>query len=299
MARIIGNRTSGDTARARAKSGLQRYQSIAALKPTLSDLSRPTNAGDDMKLHPHHKNALLARLPESVCERLRPDLILLEMKPGTVLDAEGGHQHQVYFPTDGVVSLLRVLKNGDCGEVAMVGNEGMVGISLLVDGYQTTTRAVVQVAGHAWSLRADAVAREFREDSEFQELVLRYTQAMMCQMGQVIMCGRKHSVEKQLCRWLLLSFDRACSDTLNVTHERIASALGIRREGVTEVIGRLQNLQMIKGARGEVRLLDRIGLEQQCCECYQVIRDEYTRLLGNADGSCASDEEQRRSANSA
>jgi len=246
-----------------------------------------------MNLHAHHKNALLARLPESVCERLRPDLVLLELKAGSVLDAEGAHQHQVYFPTDGVVSLLRVLKNGDCGEVAMVGNEGMVGISLLVDGYQTTTRAVVQVAGHAWSLRADAVAREFRQDSEFQELVLRYTQAMMSQMAQVIMCGRRHSVEKQLCRWLLLSFDRAYSDRLSVTHERIASALGIRREGVTEVIGRLQNLKLIGRARGEVTLLDRVGLEQQCCECYQVIRDEYARLLESTPGSCASDQDHK------
>jgi CRP-like cAMP-binding protein len=247
-----------------------------------------------MNLHPHHKNALLARLPESVCERLRPDLVLLEMKAGAVVDAEGSHQHQVYFPTDGVVSLLRVLRNGDCGEVAMVGNEGMVGISLLVDGYQTTTRTVVQVPGHAWSLGADAVAREFRQDSEFQELIIRYTQAMMCQMAQVIMCGKRHSVEKQLCRWLLLGFDRAYSDTLNVTHERIASALGIRREGVTEVIGRLQSLKLIGGARGEVRLLDRVGLEQQCCECYQVISDEYARLLVNTVSSCTSDEDDKR-----
>lgn len=238
-----------------------------------------------MNLHTDHNNALLARLPQSVCDRLRPDLILLDLQPGAVLDAEGAHQHQIYFPRTGVVSLLRVLKNGDAGEVAMVGNEGMIGISLLVDGYQSTTRAVVQVPGEAWALNAEAVAREFRQDSEFQDIVLRYSQAMMCQMAQVTLCARRHSVEKQLCRWLLLSFDRAASRTLNVTHERIATALGVRREGVTEVIGRLQGRGLIQGGRGEIKLLDRAGLERHSCECYQVIRDEYVRLLLRADVS--------------
>lgn len=235
-----------------------------------------------MNPYPHYNNGLLDRLPQAICERLNPDLTLLAMDSGTVLDAEGSHQHSVYFPRSGVVSLLRVLKNGDCGEVAMVGNEGMIGISLLVDGYQTTTRAVVQVAGQAWALRADAVAREFRQDSEFQDLVLRYTQAMMSQMAQVIMCARRHSVEKQLCRWLLLSFDRADADELKVTHERIASALGIRREGVTEVLGRLQVQGFLRCGRGEIDLLDRAGLEHHACECYEVIREEYARLLTNA-----------------
>jgi CRP-like cAMP-binding protein len=231
-----------------------------------------------MNTHGHDKNGLLAQLPMHVCERLHPDFELVDMEPGKVLDEEGDRQHRVFFPRSGVVSLLRVLKNGDTGEVAMVGNEGLVGISLLVDGYRTTTRAVVQIAGQAWCLRAEAVAREFRQDSEFQDLVLRYTQAMMSQMAQVIMCARRHSIRRQLCRWLLLSFDRIGVNELRVTHERMASALGIRREGVTEIIGRLQNGGFIQGARGEITLLDRNGLEQQSCECYQVIRDEYARL---------------------
>ena len=224
-------------------------------------------------------NGLLGKLPLDVCTRLVPELRLVPLPVGKVLYEAKAHQDHVYFLRSGIVSLLNVLENGDASEIAMVGNEGMVGTAVLVDSQSTPSRAVVQVAGEALALRADVVDREFKLSGEFQFVLLRYTQALIAQMAQTVICTRHHPIEKQLCRWLLLCLDRLEGDELNLTQEAIATLLGVRREGITGAAGRLQEAGLIRYSRGRILILDRIGLEQRSCECHAVVEKEYERLL--------------------
>jgi CRP-like cAMP-binding protein len=224
-------------------------------------------------------NGLLAKLPAAVCARLTPDLRPVILPIGKVIYEAKAQQDQIYFLRSGIVSLLNVLENGDAAEIAMVGNEGIVGTAVLVDSQSTPSRAVVQVAGEALVLGAEAVDREFKRGGEFQFVLLRYTQALIAQMAQTAICNRHHPIEKQLCRWLLLCLDRLQAEEVNLTQEAIANLLGVRREGVTEAAGRLQEAGLIRYSRGNIRVVDRNGLEQRSCECYRVVEREYDRLL--------------------
>ncbi|WP_149196273.1 Crp/Fnr family transcriptional regulator [Luteimonas suaedae] len=224
-------------------------------------------------------NGLLADLPADVCERLSPDLHPVELPVGKVLYESHAQQHLMYFPRSGIVSLLHVTKSGDSAEIAMVGNEGMVGTAVLVDSRSTPSTAMVQVAGEALVLKADAVDREFKRAGAFQFVILRYTQAVIAQMAQMAICNRHHTVEQQLSRRLLLCVDRLGSNELRMTQEAIAHMLGVRREGVTEAAGRLQEAGLIRYSRGRIMVVDRKGLERRSCECYETIKEEYDRLL--------------------
>jgi CRP-like cAMP-binding protein len=224
-------------------------------------------------------NRLLASLSPESCARLHADLVLADLPAGKVLFEPEVAQHCIYFPRSGIVSLLAVLENGDTGEVAMVGKEGLVGVAVMVDSLSLPMRAIVQVPGEALVLRAEAVGSEFRHNGDFQRMLLRYTQALIAQITQVSMCTRRHSVEKQLCRWLLQAGDRVGGDEMPLTHEAIANLLGVRREGVTEAAGRLQAAELIRYSRGRIQILDHEGLLQRGCECYSSIRRETDRLL--------------------
>ena len=224
-------------------------------------------------------NRLLDQLPDDVCDRLGPHLQRTELTAGKVLYESSVQQSQIYFPRSGVVSLLYVMDDGGTGEIAMVGNEGVVGISVLVDSMATPTRAEVQIAGEAWMLRSELVDSEFKRGGAFQLMLLRYTQLLLSQMAQAVICNRHHSVEKQLCRWLLLAFDRAHADELQLTQEAISNLLGVRREAVSEAASRLQDAKVISYTRGNIRVLDREGLEARSCGCYQAVRDEQARMM--------------------
>ena len=228
--------------------------------------------------HPR-QNHLLAVLPESDCERLLPHLTLVTLPLGQALSESGDLLKHVYFPTTAIVSLLYVLENGASAEIAVVGNEGMVGIALFMGGESMPNRAVVQSAGLAYQLPSPLLKTEFNRASAFQHLLLRYTQALLTQMAQTAVCNRHHSIDQQLCRWLLLSLDRLPSNELNMTQELIANMLGVRREGVTEAARKLQNAGLIDYRRGHITVLDRPGLEARVCECYEVVRQEFSRLL--------------------
>jgi CRP-like cAMP-binding protein len=225
------------------------------------------------------QNHLLAALPSAEYERLSPYLELVQMPLGEALYESGGHLQHVYFPTTSIVSLLYVLEDGASAEIAVVGNEGILGISLFMGGETTPSRAVVQSAGYGYRLKAPLLKNEFNRAGPMMRLLLRYTQALITQMAQTAVCNRHHSVEQQLCRWLLLSLDRLSSDELNMTQELIANMLGVRREGVTEAAGNLQRAGLINYSRGHIKVLDRTGLESQVCECYQVVKKEFDRLL--------------------
>ena len=203
------------------------------------------------------------------------------MKLGHVLYESGVALQHVYFPADCIVSLLYVMENGASAEIAVVGNEGMVGISLFMGGETTPSRAVVQSAGHAYRLKGELLKAEFARSGATQHLLLRYTQALLTQMAQTAVCNRHHTVEQQLCRWLLLSLDRLSDNNLTMTQELIANMLGVRREGVTEAAGRLQASRLISYSRGKITVLDRPGLEKKVCECYAVVKRESDRLLPN------------------
>lgn len=187
----------------------------------------------------------------------------------------------MYFPIDAIVSLLYVMENGASAEISIVGNEGIVGIALFMGGDSVPNRAVVQSEGLAYRLPSSCLKREFNRSGAFQHLLLRYTMALLTQMAQTAVCNRHHTVDQQLCRWLLLSIDRLPGNTLNMTQELIANMLGVRREGVTEAAGKLQSAGLIQYSRGCITLLDRAGLEERVCECYQVVVDEFNRLLPN------------------
>lgn len=224
-------------------------------------------------------NHLLAALPANEWLRWQSELELIDLKLGQVLYESGGKMQHVYFPVDAIVSLLFVLENGASAEIAVVGNEGIVGVSLFMGGETTPSRAVVQSAGKCVRLNAQTLKNEFRNSLPVMHLLLRYTQALLTQMTQTAVCNRHHSLDQQLCRWLLLSMDRLTGSHLIMTQELIANMLGVRREGVTEAAGRLQKAGLISYARGKIDVIDRAGLEARTCECYGVVKKEYDRLL--------------------
>ncbi len=201
------------------------------------------------------------------------------MRLGDVLYEPGVQMHYVYFPTSSIVSLLYVMEDGASAEIAVVGNDGIVGVSLFMGGETTPSRAVVQSAGHAYRLTGQLLKSEFYRAGPMQRLLLRYTQALLTQMAQTAVCNRHHSLDQQLCRWLLLSLDRLPSNELIMTQELIANMLGVRREGVTEAAGNLQRAGLIEYRRGRITVLDRPGLEARSCECYAVVKNEFDRLL--------------------
>lgn len=224
-------------------------------------------------------NDLLAALPESEWLSWQPQLEKVELKLGQVLYESGSTMYHVYFPTNAIVSLLYVMENGASAEIAVVGHEGVVGISIFMGGGSTPSRAVVQSAGWGFRLRSAAIKEAFERSSPVMHLLLRYTQALITQMAQTAVCNRHHCLDQQLCRWLLLSLDRLTGDELVMTQELIANMLGVRREGVTESALSLQKAGLISYARGHIRVLDRAGLEARTCECYDVVKKEYDRLL--------------------
>ena len=228
---------------------------------------------------PPQKNRLLAVLPDAECKRLSPYLERIPLKLGTVLYEPGVALQHVYFPTDCIISLLYVMKDGASAEIAVVGNEGIVGISLFMGGDTTPSRAVVQSAGDALRLSGQVLKVEFNRSDIMHNLLLRYTQALLTQMAQTAVCNRHHSIEQQLCRWLLLSLDRLPNSSLVMTQQLIANMLGVRREGVTESAGKLQEAGLINYRRGKITVLNRPGLERSCCECYAVVKEEFDRLL--------------------
>jgi len=233
-----------------------------------------------MTEHPNPKaNLLLAALPAAEYERLLPHLEPVPMRLGEVLYESGGELRHAYFPTTCIVSLLYVMENGSSAEIAVVGNEGLVGVALFMGGGTMPNRAVVQSAGHAYRLRGPVMQLEFDRYGPLLRLLLRYTQALITQMAQTAVCNRHHSVDQQLCRWLLMSLDRLSSDELVMTQELIANMLGVRREGVTEAAGKLHRAGLIDYRRGHITVLDRPGLEARVCECYQVVKTEFDRLL--------------------
>jgi CRP-like cAMP-binding protein len=225
------------------------------------------------------RNHLLAALPPEDLERLRPRLKLVPLPLGDALYESGIALHHVYFPVDSIVSLLCVMADGASAEIAVVGNEGIVGVSLFMGGETTPSRAVVQSAGHAFRLKAEILKSEFIQGGSVQHLLLRYTQALITQMAQTAVCNRHHSLDQQLCRWLLLSLDRLPSNELIMTQVLIANMLGVRREGVTEAARELQAAGLIQYNRGHITVLDRAGIEARTCECYAVVKRECDRLL--------------------
>jgi CRP-like cAMP-binding protein len=233
-------------------------------------------------LHDYGQNQLLAVLPTAEFERLRPHLELVTLLLGDMLYEPGERLRHAYFPTTAIVSLHYVLESGATAESAGVGNEGVVGMALLMGGETTPSSAVVQTAGHAYRLDSRVLKQEFARTGPMKQLFLRYMQALMTQMAQSAVCNRHHSIDQQLCRWLLLTMDRAPSRELVMTQELVASTIGVRREGITEAAGNLQRAGIISYRRGHISVLDRSGLERRVCECYRVVSDELKRLLPDA-----------------
>lgn len=225
-----------------------------------------------------NENALLKALPEETKKRLFPQLKIIKLPLGKVIYEAGQNLENVYFPIDSIVSLLNVLEDGASAEISVVGNEGLVGIAVFMGGESTINRAIVQSAGRAYKLSASVLFDEFNDNQNLRELLLRYTQALMAQMAQTAICNRHHSIDQQLCRWLLLSLDRLASNNLTMTQELIANMLGVRREGVTEAAGKLQKLGVINYKRGQITVTNRQKLETLCCECYAVVKNETDRL---------------------
>lgn len=241
-------------------------------------LQSPTVADMHAAPEPRH-NHLLAALSPAALERLQPHLELAPLPLGKVLYESGDALRHVYFPTDSIVSLLYVMENGASAEISVVGNEGLIGIAVFMGGESTPSRAIVQSAGYAYRLPGQRLKDEFNRHGELLLLMLRYTQALITQMAQTAVCNRHHSIDQQLCRWLLLSLDRLQGDQLCMTQELIANMLGVRREGVTDAAGKLQRLGIIEYSRGHIKVLDRARLELLSCECYAVVKKETERLL--------------------
>lgn len=225
------------------------------------------------------QNQLLAALPAEVQSRLFPHLEEVSLPLGKVLYESGDTMHYLYFPTDSIISMLYVTASGASAEISMVGNEGVVGIALFMGGDSTPSRGIVQSSGSAYRLSVQWTMNEFNLHGDMLRLMLRYTQSLITQMAQTAVCNRHHSIDQQLCRWLLLSLDRLPGNQLTITHELIASMLGVRREGITEAAGKLQRLGVIQYTRGHITVLSRPKLEQLCCECYSVVKKETDRLL--------------------
>jgi CRP-like cAMP-binding protein len=231
--------------------------------------------------HSPNQNHLLAALPTADFARFARQLELVPMPLGEVLYEPGEQLQHGYFPTTSIVSLQYVMASGASAESAGVGNEGLVGISLFMGGGTTPSSAVVQTAGHAYRLERRLLEQEFKRGGVMQRLLLRYTQALITQIGQTAVCNRHHSVQQQLCRWLLVTLDRIPSGQFVMTQELVASMLGVRREGITEAAGRLQNAGLIQNRRGQIAVLERSGLERHACECYAVVKKELGRLLSD------------------
>lgn len=229
--------------------------------------------------HSPNQNHLLAALPTAEFERIAPHLELVAMPLGGVLYESGGQLQHAYFPTSAIVSLHYVMESGASSEIAGVGNEGVLGISLFMGGNTTPSRAIVSAGGHGYRLKVRILMQEFKLAGVMQHLLLRYTQALITQISQTAVCNRHHTLEQLLCRWLLLTLDRLPSNELTMTQELIASMLGVRREGITEAAGYLQQAGFIRYRRGHITVLDRSGLESHACECYAVVKKEHDRLL--------------------
>ncbi len=242
-------------------------------KVDMPEMKDPLNPGNPQQNH------LVAALPAPERLRLSQNLEPVVLVLGQALYESGDPLDHVYFPTTAIVSLLYVMENGASAEIAIVGNDGIVGIALFMGGETMPSRAVVQSAGYAYRMKGHMLKKEFNRGGEFQHLLLRYTLALLSQMAQTAVCNRHHSVDQQLCRWLLLSLDRLSSRDLSMTQELIANMLGVRREGVTEAAGKLQRSGLIAYTRGRITVLDRPGLEARVCECYEVVRQEFRRLL--------------------
>ncbi|HEX8737086.1 MAG TPA: Crp/Fnr family transcriptional regulator [Pyrinomonadaceae bacterium] len=225
-------------------------------------------------------NHLLAALPADEFARLEPDLEPVSLSLGEVLYESGDKLTHIYFPTTAIISLLYIMENGATAEIGIAGNDGLIGIALFMGGETTSSRAIVQSAGDAVRMKATALKKAFALGGVFQNILLRYTQSLMTQISQTAVCNRLHSVEQQLCRWLLINHDQLQTDRLVMTHDLIANMLGVRREGVSIAAGNLQKKGLIKYVRGTITMLDRAGLEAAVCECYKVVKDEYNRLLG-------------------
>lgn len=224
-------------------------------------------------------NDILAALSEEDYNRILPHLRLIPMPLGLALFESGAYVKHIYFPVTSIVSLLYVMENGSSGEIAVIGHEGLVGISLFMGGMSTTNRAVIQSAGYGYRLGIDVVKRESDLHGKLQMLAMNFAQALIAQMSQTAACNRHHNIDQQLCRWLLLSLDRLPSNRLQMTQELIANMLGVRRVGVTEAAGKLQDAGLIQYRRGMITVMDRPGLEKRVCECYAVVKAEYDRLL--------------------
>ena len=225
------------------------------------------------------RNHLLAALPEEIKTQLFPHLELVPMLLGEVLYESGDTMRHVYFPTDSIVSLLYVMESGASAEISVVGNEGLIGVALFMGGESTSSRAIVQSAGSAYRLSGQRIKEEFSRHGAMLHLMLRYTQCLITQMAQTAVCNRHHTIDQQLCRWLLLSLDRLPGNRLTMTQELIANMLGVRREGVTDAAGKLMRLGVIEYSRGRITVLDRPHLERLSCECYAVVKRETDRLL--------------------
>lgn len=225
------------------------------------------------------QNWLFHSMPAQEWARLLPHIEPVEMPLGKVLSESGFKMTHLYFPTTAIISLLYELENGSSAEIAVVGNEGCAGVAIFMGGFSTLSKAVVQSAGHGYRIKASVVMEEFNKAGPVMHLFLRYTQALITQMTQTAVCNRHHTLDQQFCRWLLLSLDRLNNNELVMTQELIANMLGVRREGVTEAALKVQKAGLIKYARGHISILDRLGLEQRTCECYQVVKTEYERLL--------------------
>jgi CRP-like cAMP-binding protein len=252
----------------------EQAQLSCAAEPVLSARALLTLVEPEAK-----KSHLLSALPRAVWERWMLLLEVVELPLGLVLYESGSTLSHAYFPTTAIVSLLYVMEDGASAEIAVVGNEGVVGVSLFMGGESTPSRAVVQSAGYGVRLTCEAMKSQFSSTPEVMHLLLRYTQALITQMAQTAVCNRHHTLDKQLCRWLLLSLDRLQGNELTMTQELIANMLGVRREGVTEAALKLQHAGLIAYSRGHIKVLDRPGLEQRTCECYGVVKKEYDRLL--------------------
>jgi CRP-like cAMP-binding protein len=226
------------------------------------------------------KNYLLSALPDDDFARVKSSLDLVSLKLGDVLYESGDKIDYAYFPTTAIVSMLYIMENGATAEIGIIGNDGFIGNALVLGGETTTSRAIIQSAGECLRMKATDVKAEFALGGGFQKMALRFTQALMTQISQTAVCNRLHAVEQQLCRWLLLSHDRLDSDNLVMTHDLISNMLGVRREGVTLAAQKLAKRKLIKNVRGTITVVDRQGLEEVVCECYQVVNNEYNRLLG-------------------
>lgn len=258
-----------------SETGLPSAQRISrSKKPVMSTKAIADDSPPDPK-----QNRILAALPAADFARLLPELELVEMPLGWTMSESGDHVNFLHFPTSGIVSLMYSLEDGSSSETALVGDEGMVGISIFMGGESMPTSTEVQSAGHAYRLCRKVMKREFALGGELQHVALLFTQALICQTSQTAVCNQHHALDQQICRWLLMSMDRLHSDEVVITQKTIGALLGVRRESVTQAVGQLQKDGLIVRTRGRITVLDRPKLEQRVCECYAVVRDEYERLL--------------------